>query len=274
MTVSLTDSPIFVGGVPRSGTTLLRVILDSHPRIFCGTELRAVQALAMLWQSASDTAQPLLSQAYATDPQRLRRIFGGLILSFLEPAWRASGKARVAEKTPSNFLAFPQLAVLFPQSPLIHVIRDGRDIVASRLERDRIAAQGKPLDTVALAAVHAREWVEAMALRRAILGNPQLSRCYYEIRYEKLISEPEPALTSLFEFIGERFDPCVLAFHRIERNVAGTEEWSAEAVKRPIFTTSAGRWKHSLSADEHDAVVRVAGGELVALGYRAAGDAA
>jgi protein-tyrosine sulfotransferase len=259
--------PIFLGGVPRSGTTLLRVILDSHPRIFCGTELRAVRALALLWQSASDTAQPLLSQAYETDPERLRRIFSTLVLSFLEPAWRASGKARVAEKTPSNFLVFPQLAALFPQSPLIHVIRDGRDVVASRLERDKIAAQGKAFDTVAQATAHAQEWAEAMALRRAILGNVDLSRSYYEIRYEQLISEPEPVLMGLFDFIGERFDPCVLAFHQIERNVAGTEEWSAEAVRRPIFTTSKGRWERSLSADEQAAILRVAGSELAELGY-------
>ena len=264
---SATGNPIFVGGVPRSGTTLLRVILDSHPRILCGTELRAVQALANLWQSASQTAQPLLASAYGVDAERLRHLFAGLILSFIEPAWRASAKARVAEKTPSNFLVFPQLAVLFPESPRIHVIRDGRDVVASRLERDKAAARGAALDAVTLAATRAGEWVEAMNLRRIILGDAVLARTYFEIRYEQLIREPETVLRTLLEFLGEGFDPRVLEFHRVERNVSGTEEWSAEAVRRPLFATSQGRWEHDLSTAEQAAVMSVAGATLAELGY-------
>src|SRR5262245_47634093 len=101
--------PIFIGGVPRSGTTLLRVILDTHPNIHCGTELRVVQALTNLWSAAERTGQPLLTTAYGIDDAGLERIFRDLILAFLEPAWRTSGKARIAEKTPWNLLVFPEL---------------------------------------------------------------------------------------------------------------------------------------------------------------------
>lgn len=261
-----TVSPIFVGGVPRSGTTLLRVILDTHPRIFCGTELRVVQALATLWASAERHARPLLAQAYALDGEYVRKVFADLIVSFLEPAWRASGKARVAEKTPSNLQVFAELRLLFPHSPLIHVIRDVRDVVASRLERDKITAR-LPIDTVAVARERAREWTAAMTIRRRILADANLSRTYFEVRYEDLVHVPESVLVSLFEFLGEVFDPAVLDFHRVRRNVAGTEEWSAEAVSRPIFADSIGRWQKSLGQEELWAVLDETGEVLAELGY-------
>jgi protein-tyrosine sulfotransferase len=260
-------NPIFIGGVPRSGTTLLRVILDTHPGIHCGTELRVVQALTALWSSADRTAQPVLTDAYGVDSEHLRRIFADLVLSFLEPAWRASGKRRVAEKTPFNVLVFPELRRLFPESPLVHIIRDVRDVVASRLERDREAAGSEPLDGVAIARIRAQEWTAAMEIRRQMLAAEDLARGYFEVRYEQLVQSPQEVLEPLFAFLGERFDPGVLAFHDVPRNVAGSEEWSAAAVRRPLYESSCGRWRHSLSAGEHAVVMEVAGRELQALGY-------
>jgi hypothetical protein len=260
----MSEPPIFIGGVPRSGTTLLRVILDSHSRIACGTELRLVHALCKLWESAQASAGTLLERVYHCDEARLSALFAELILSFLRPAWHASGKARVAEKTPSNLLAFMQLNVLFPNSPLIHVCRDARDVVASRLER---SATDKSASRVQLAAAHALEWVEAMQLRRQLLAQPRLRERYHEIRYEELVSQPQPVLHSLFNFLGEQFEPAVLEFHRVQRNVAGSEEWSAAAVSRPIFADSIGRWRRDLSAEECATVLRVSAPLLVELGY-------
>lgn len=259
--------PIFIGGVPRSGTTLLRVILDTHPRIYCGTEVRVVQALANLSASAEGSAQQILESAYGVDSPRLRAIFAELIAAFLRPAWQASGKARVAEKTPWNLLAFPQLHRLFPRSPLIHVIRDPRDVVASRLERDRAAAAGSPIDTLALARHRAQEWTDAMAITRQMRSDAELASRYFEICYEHLVQTPEPVLRQLFSFLEEEFDPAVLDFHRTEREVAGSEEWSAQAVQRPLFGSSIGRWRQDLDEREQAAVLSVVGGAMDYLGY-------
>lgn len=260
----MSEQPIFIGGVPRSGTTLLRVILDSHSRIFCGTELRVVHALSALWQSAHSSAGDVLSRIYHLDEAQLRGVFAQLILSFLRPAWAASGKARVAEKTPANLLAFTQLNALFPYSPLIHVIRDLRDVVASRLER---SAGSDPGSRVRLAGEHAREWVEAMLLRRQLLGQVRLRQRYHEIRYEDLVARPQFVLEGLLAFIGERFEPGMLDFHRVQRNVSGSEEWSAAAVSRPIFADSMGRWRQHLSAEECAAVLQTGESLLLELGY-------
>ena len=269
MDATPTSDPIFIGGVPRSGTTLLRVILDTHPRIYCGTELRVVPALTALWASADQRPDPHLEAAYGIDRERLKRVFNNLILSFLRPAWQLSGKARVAEKTPFNVLVFPELRRLFPDSALLHVIRDVRGVVASRLERDRAGAAGAPLDTVALAASHAAEWVAAMAVRNRMLSERSLARRYHELHYEALATRPREVLAELFAFLGEDFDPSVLSFHRIERNVDGSEEWSAQAVRRPIFTDSCARWRSALGSEELAAVLKVAQPTLESLGYEA-----
>ncbi len=260
-------NPIFVGGVPRSGTTLLRVILDTHPEIFCGTELRVVQALASLWNSCRDSIRPPLSAAYLLPNDALRATFADLIAAFLQPGWLRSGKPRVAEKTPWNLLVFPQLRELFPNSALIHVVRDVRDVVASRLEVDRRIAGDDAIDTVVMASLRAGEWVEAMRLRLSILADPILTQAYYELRYESLVSDPKSVLPPLFEFIGVEFHESVLSFHRVARNVAGTEEWSAAKVQRPLFTTSIGRWRQSLMPAELAAVLAAAGPALEQLGY-------
>lgn len=254
---------IFVGGVPRSGTTLLRVILDTHPAIYCGTELRVVQALASLWAGIDQAAQPLLRTAYSVDSVHLRRIFAELIARYLEPAWIASGKRRVAEKTPFNVKVFAELRCLFPGAALVHVIRDVRDVVASRLEIDRRIADGSPMESAALAAVRAREWRETVGMRNRLLGDAG----YFEVRYEDLVNRPAETLEALFRFLDEPFDPGVLDFHRIKRNVDGSEEWSAEAVRRPLHARSCGRWRRCLSAAELSAVMQAARPLAGELGY-------
>ncbi|MBX5461882.1 MAG: sulfotransferase [Steroidobacteraceae bacterium] len=261
------NDPIFVGGVPRSGTTLLRVILDTHPNISCGPELRVVPALANLWVAARTSGQPLLSQAYGVDEEQLRLIFADLIMAFLRPAWQASAKPRVAEKTPWNLTVFPHLRRLFPESPLIHVIRDGRDVVTSRLERDRAAAGSAPFDAVQVASVRAREWVQGMEIRKSILEDPELARRYHELRYEDLVRSPEEVLRGVFAFVGEPYDPAVLSFHRVPREVSGSEEWSAEAVRKPISEHSIGRWRERLEPAVRDVVMQIQSRTLRELGY-------
>ena len=258
------EHPIFIGGVPRSGTTLLRVMLDSHSRIHCGTEMRVLPALADLWRVASLTAQPLLSAYYQVDETRLAAIYADLIRGFLAPAWRKSGKPRPAEKTPWNLRVFAGLGRLFPQAKFIHIVRDGRDVVASRLQCD--TRTGMPMDP-ALAAQRALEWVEGMEIARHLRADHCLAGRYFELRYEQLVAEPQCELERLCVFLDECFEPAMLDFHRVDRNVDGAEEWSALAVRQPVFASSVGRHASDLDERQRAAVLKVAGPMLSELGY-------
>jgi hypothetical protein len=82
------------------------------------------------------------------------------------------------------------------------------------------------------------------------------------VRYEALIARPEATLRSLFTALGVDYDPRVLTFHTVARTVAGTEEWSAEAVQRPIFADSIGSWPRRLAPAELEAVLDVASAAL------------
>jgi hypothetical protein len=155
---------------------------------------------------------------------------------------------------------------MFPESPLIHVIRDGRDVVCSLLQMDWVdPATKKRFDYTTDVAAAARYWVDTVEAGRSTADHPTASDLYHEVRYEDLITEPEATLRELFEFIGEPFNPCVLEFHHRKRELAG--ESSAEQVSQPIHRGSVGRWQRDLDDDECALVEEITGGLLLELGY-------
>jgi protein-tyrosine sulfotransferase len=178
-----------------------------------------------------------------------------------------TGKPRVAEKSPNNVFFFQHLHQLFADSPLIHVIRDGRDVVCSLLRMNwRNPKTGLPIDCTRDARGAATYWVQAVqAGRMAARQQPSLAQRYFELRYEQLIVEPEAALRPMFAFLGEPWDTRVLNFHQHKRNLAS--ESSATQVAVPINTKALARWKADLASSDKDVVKEIAGPLLQELGY-------
>jgi hypothetical protein len=259
-------APIFVGGAGRSGTTLLRVILDTHPRIVCGPELKVTPLICELWHACQFGYLPALEHHHLTADD-LAQSFRNLIASLLEKDCAVAGKPRVAEKSPNNVFFFAHLNRLFPDSPLIHVIRDGRDVVCSLTRMNwRSAKTGEPLESTRDASSAAMYWVRAVSAARAAAQQiPALAQRYFELRYEQLIAAPEETLRPLFAFLGEEWDSRVLHYHERFRNLGG--ESSAGQVSRPINTRALARWKTDLSEADKDAVKQIAGPLLLELGY-------
>lgn len=257
--------PIFVGGAGRSGTTLMRVILDSHPNIACGPELKVIPSVCRLWYELQ-TAFRMPLREYHLKPKQVNAIFGQMILSLLENYRAQAGKPRIAEKSPNNVFFFEHLHYLFPESPLLHLIRDGRDVVSSLLRMDwRNPKTGERLEYTQDARKAAEYWANAVRAGQMARQRPSLAARYLEVRYEDLVAKPEETLKRVCDFIGEPWDPAVLKFHEKERNLAG--ESSAEQVQKEIYQSAVARWRKDLSPEDRQAVKEAAGDLLMVLGY-------
>jgi len=261
-TMNSNQNPIFIGGAGRSGTTLLRVILDSHSRICCGPELKVTPLIAQMWHSFQ-SAQPALAE-YEINSADITGIFQQMFQILTSRILKKSQKSRIAEKTPGNASMFLYLFCIFPKSPLIQMVRDPRAVVASLLKMDWIdASTGKPLDYVSSAQAAARYWLREVTAGRQILAHPEAAKNYLELRYEDLILNPEKSLKKVFEHLGEAWEPSVLEFHQFDRNLAG--ESSAQQVNQPLHSEALERWRSELSPgqiSEIDEITAALRGEL------------
>lgn len=256
--------PIFVGGAGRSGTTLLRVMLDSHSRISCGPELKVLPSVASLWVDLRTRWASTLADSHVRDAD-VDRAFGRLITSLLEPQRQATGKARVAEKSPNNVFVFGHLHRMFPDAAFVHMVRDGRDVVASLLSMDWTTTDGTPIAYTRDARLAARYWASAVNAARAFAKSATDPVHFHEMRYEDLVTDPEDTLRALFAFLGEAWEPAVLAYHEMPHDL-GHESSTPQAVQ-PITPTAAGRWQRELSAPDRQAVKEEIGDLLLELGY-------
>ncbi len=200
--------PVFVIGSPRSGTTLLRLLLDAHPRISCGEETHFLRALEAIvgrdWQLVSSYGLPRDWWL-----ERIRRLYG----DFQGEVLARSGKVRWAEKDPTYTLLLGFLDELFPDALYVHLLRDGHDVVASF--RDRWGYRS--------AARAARsEWARYVEAALSF-GRRLDERRFLELRYERLVADPEAEARRLFAFLGEAWHPDVLHFDPADH--AGTERY-------------------------------------------------
>jgi hypothetical protein len=248
---------IVIGGAPRSGTTLVRRTLDRHPSICCGPESSILLPGAFHPTSVA-TSYKLpaaeLEAMLAASPSQ-----GAFVDAFAERYRRQRGRPRWAEKTPLNIRCIDWVLERFPEARVIHVIRDGRDVVCSmRQHPDRRWADGawqrelrpQPLDDLL------RRWVHDVGEGIAHRADPR----YLEVRYEELVSDPEGVLRGLLRWLDEEWDPAIL----VER-----EGKRGPHANTAITTRSVGRWRTDLAADEQALAASIAGPMLARLGYPA-----
>ncbi len=255
------DPGVFVVACGRSGTTLVREILCRHSAFAGGPEtLFFVKTLDLGYLS-------VLSDVPVQELEALRQRSTSLV-RFAEGYYRMmaarEGKPRWLDKTPMHVRALPRILRSFPRARVIHVIRDGRDVACSlrhhprqRVHRGRIVPNrvDRPMEECA------RRWVQDTSLGRALAGHPRLT----ELRYERLVADPEREMREICRFLEEPFEPGMLeAGNGTGR--AGVLINNANAA-RAVTAAQSGRWRKDLSAEERRTVDRVSGELLVALGY-------
>ena len=222
------DLPVFVVGLPRSGTTLIEQVLASHSRIFGAGEIKlAREALDALGGQGADPIDGLRR----LDRPTTRRLASGHLERLR--AWDASA-LRIVDKMPDNYFFFGLLAALFPRAKLIHCRRDLRDVAVScwmtHFREVRWANDQQHL------ASRFHEYQRLMEHWRKVLPVPML-----EVDYEETVADLEGVARRLVAWCGLAWEPSCLEFYQAKRPVSTA---SAVQVRQPIFRTSVGRWKH------------------------------
>ncbi len=235
------DWPIVVGGCLRSGTSLVRRILDSHPRIHCGPEITFFRdfygdyrddVLAHL--RFTRTIRDLVPEDEAL------AVLGQAFVELHERAARRVGKARWADKAPENVLYTSQWeALLEGRWLLVHVVRNPLDTVASMRGR---FPRTLPDDVAGQADVYCRYTEAGLAFEAA---HPE--RCF-RVVYEELCATPSDGLQRLLGWLGEDFVPAQLAFNDLPHQ-EGLEDPEVRRTDS-VHGYSVGRWPSVLTEDE------------------------
>ncbi|WP_052632698.1 tetratricopeptide repeat-containing sulfotransferase family protein [Pseudoxanthomonas suwonensis] len=225
--------PLFIVGMPRSGTTLTEQILAAHPSGHGGGELpdialiaRRLPASAGPGQSWPDCIDAIADEALESAAER-----------YLRAATRnaPAGALRLVDKAPLNFFHLGLIALLFPRARVVWCRRDPRDIAVS-IYGENFSLEEKLATRLDDIGHYINLQTRLMRHWQAVLALPIL-----ELHYEELATRPEPQARRLIEFAGLPWDPACLEFHRSERGVQTPSRWQ---VKQPIYTRSIGRWRH------------------------------
>lgn len=206
----LPEPPVIIGGASRSGTTLLLSMLSAHPRVHAIDH----ETYAFCPQRADPEG---------ADPGcfRLHRLYTPLALADVPHEAR-----RWCEKTPRNVLFFPAILRHFgDEVRVLHVVRDGRDVVTSRHPRRPDSYYYAP-----------DGWARAVRAGLALDEDPRVCRLYYE----SLIEDFEATIAGVLEFIGEPFAERVRDWHRFA-TVRRHSAWFATVL--PAHRKSIGRWR-------------------------------
>jgi len=259
-----TQSPIIIGGSQRSGTTLMRVILDSHPHIACGPESSLLTG-GFLPEKLSRRFDIPVEEIWQLRARA--RDHAHFVELFLTQYAANRGKTRWAEKTPQNVSHLPFIFRHFPAARFIHLIRDGRDAVCSIRTHPKFRmVNGQQVATNIRRPFRPciQSWLRDTQAGMQWRGHTQ----YLEIHYEKLVSDLEPTVRRLCEFITEPWHSAMLAFHAQDEPSRDPTRFIAnEAATQPLTEQALHRWRKELSADELQLFYRLAGKRMTELGY-------
>ena len=258
---------VVIGGCARSGTTLLRVMLDTHTQITIGPPTNLFVPTPIVLDELAFKYDLSLAEVHdlnrtATDRAHFIELFAALCTAQTQ-------KLRWGDKTARNLLRFAWVHRHFPNAVTINVIRDGRDVVCSlRTHRKREVVGGQIRLTGNLLPLDAciDRWLLSMEIAAQYRGMPG----YIEVRYEDLALRPAEALMQVCEAIDVAFEPGMLRFHKVRTNLRDPLKFpqNVEATM-PLFTTSVGRWRNDLSAAEQTYVHTRLEATLAQLGYSA-----
>ncbi|HEX6248377.1 MAG TPA: sulfotransferase [Nocardioidaceae bacterium] len=231
--------PVFVVGSMRSGSTMLRLIIDSHPHIAIGAETGFVGGLAAAkeipsWNFGKGWFERL-GWSEAEIDERLREFYEGI---FRRHA-RQQGKRRWGEKTPFHTSYMPLMAQVFPDAVFVGIVRHPGAVAASLRKRFHYTFP---------AAVAYWEATNVDMLRAGTALGARFALC----RYEDLVLEGEPVLRELVDLLGEPWAPELLEHHRVQREKGAPRAAEGSTIAHaPIDAKRAVQWAEGSSEQDH-----------------------
>jgi len=219
------ELPVFVVGMPRSGTTLTEQIIASHPMAHGAGELKRLHALARQNGDFPASAADLSAGQM--------RALGGRYLSHVAPL--AGGRVRVVDKMPSNFLYCGLIRLILPDARIVHCRRDPIDTCLSCYTKLFVGEQSFSYNQTELGRYH-RAYQALMAHWRSVLPASH----FLEVEYEEVVADIEGQTRRILDFLGLPWDEACLRFHETKRPVRTA---SVNQVRQSLYSTSVGRWR-------------------------------
>jgi Sulfotransferase domain. len=272
------DQPFFIVGSGRSGTTLLRMILASHSRLAIPPETyfldpllkrlpatrpltkdEVARAIAIVTGSIRWPDMGIDADTYAAEASALAQ---PTLRDLVEIVYRThlvrEGKQRWGDKTPAYIRIVPQLAELYPGARFIHLLRDGRDVAKSF---QSVGWYGPLLNR------NMGEWLEATELDARWRQGPLADRLFL-VRYEDLVRDTERTVRGICEFLGEAYEPQMLAWEdKVDRLVPQREMGIHAKLRRRPDPGDIERWRREMSLSEQLVAEAFMGRELSRAGY-------
>jgi len=233
-----TDVPVFIVGMPRSGTTLTEQIIASHPKAHGAGELemigKIVNSLVREWNESAlntgDFTSSLLKPAIT--PEKIKQSANSYLNHITEFNKNA---CRITDKMPQNFLHIWLIAILFPQAKIIHCQRNPMDTCLSIYFQQFGGHHPYAYDLTELG-LYYRQYLRLMSHWHNMLPVRIL-----DVQYEELVADLETNSKRLISYIDLPWDERCLQFYETERSVKTVSQWQ---VRQKIYTDSIERWRH------------------------------
>jgi tetratricopeptide (TPR) repeat protein len=226
------ERPVFIVGMPRSGTTLVEQIVAAHPQADGCGELPDLARIARGLSGAIGTLTQWPESAAALTPA----VAQAAARHYLDVIGRRAraGARRVTDKAPANFFYLGLVALLFPRAHVVWCRRDPRDVAVS-IFSENFAVQQTYATRLEDIAFYYHEQERLMRYWQQVLPLPIVT-----VNYEELVADFEPNVRRLLDALGLPFAPECLAFHEAQRAVLTPSRWQ---VRQPLYGSSVGRWK-------------------------------
>lgn len=230
---SASEQPVFIVGMPRSGTTLTEQIISSHPQVSGAGELRLINIIE----------NRLASRLNAAYPDCVTELDGGILSE--EAKWYLDGLKlftgqgefrKITDKMPHNFLRLGLIHLLFPNAKIIHCRRDPMDNCLSLYFQMFGSKRHRYCYDLEVLGNYYKLYQSLMQHWREVLPTSMM-----EVDYEAIVADPEGKSRQLIDFVGLKWDDACLTPHQQSRTVKTASQWQ---VRQPIYKSSVQRWKN------------------------------